>query len=210
MKRSAVLLSVIALVIGMASISFAGDSAQEMVVTEKAWFTAFLGSEESNPLHTPDDFCGEVIDGQLLLVPPIEAGLVTRSCAIPSGTEIVASPGGSFAEKPTDGKSNTALFSAALGYMQGFVPQSIKVKVDDAIAPKPLMSCTDPFVIPIEEGSFLPEIDDNVKGTSAKVSGCGWFWVVAPLTNGEHTVLLSSRFKGDKEPGQVLLEITVG
>jgi hypothetical protein len=96
-----------------------------------------------------------------------------------------------------------------MGYMQGFIPQSIKLKVDDALAPKPLMSCTDPFVIPIEEGSFLPEIDDLVKGTSAKVIGCGWFWVVAPLTPGEHTVFLTGRVKGGGEPGQVLYEITV-
>lgn len=209
MRRFIVAVSVVGLILGMTLVSSAGDSAQEMVMSEKAWFGQILGVAASNPIHAPATTCGEIVDEQLFLLPPIGPGLRTKTCTITSATEIIASPAGSFSEKPLDGKTDTKLFAASLGYLQDVIPASIKVMVDDALVPKPLATCTDPFVIPIEEGSFLPEVDDMVTGTSDKVSGCGWFYVVGPLTAGEHTVFLSGKFKGDKKPGQLQFDITV-
>jgi hypothetical protein len=177
-----------------------------MQQSRTAWF---VGSATGNALHIPDDSCGELVDGLFLLAPGITGPSVERTCHIPSGVQLIVSNIGGFSNTPTDGNSGTKLFSTALGYFQGVVPKSVKAIVDGALVPKGPATCIDPFEMTAERGSFLAEIDDQVAANdSVRVAICGQFYVLEPLSAGQHILSFEGKFKNTKT-GVLTLNVTV-
>jgi hypothetical protein len=195
-------------VLGGTLVAGAGRRQTEAVDMQEAWTAWFLGSASANPIHSADDFCGEVINGQFFMTPGVTAPTVERTCHIPASVELVSSPIGGFSNSPTDGNDDTDLFSAALGYFQGAVPSSVKARVDGVLVPKGPATCIDPFTVNLEPGSFLPEVDHKVTKDTARVAICGWFYVLEPLSVGEHAVRFVSKFTGSKR-SVLVLNITV-
>ncbi len=194
-RRLAVAAISVALLAGGALVAGAQLRQTEAVDTQAAWTAWFLGDAEANPLHSPDDYCGARVGDQFFVAPGVTAPKVERTCEIPAGVELVTSPIGGFGNTPTDGKTDIKLFSAALGYFQGVVPKSVEATVDGVVVPKGPATCIDAFDMDVAPGSFLDEIDDSVKATT-RVAVCGWFYVIEPLSSGDHTLTFSSKFKG--------------
>ena len=211
MKRIVVGVVVIAMTVGatIAAAAVASQTQTPTVTMQQSWAAWFLGSASGNDLHIPDDSCGELVDGLFLLAPGITGPSVERTCHIPSGVQLVIAYVGGFSNTPTDGNKDTKLFSAALGYFQGVVPNSVKAFVDAALVPKGPSTCIDPFEMTAEKGSFLAEIDKQVApNDSVRVAICGQFYVLEPLSAGQHTLSFEGKFKG-QEPGALTLNVTV-
>jgi hypothetical protein len=195
MKRTLVAMIACSAILAGTSVAIAAQRQSPTVEIQEAWTAWFLGSASANPLHTPDDSCGEVVGDWFFVAPGVTGPDVERTCEMPAGVELVTSPIGGFGNTPTDGKTDIKLFSAALGYFQGVVPKSVKAEVDGVLVPKGPATCIDAFDMDVEEGSFLDEVDGSV-GASSRVAVCGWFYVIDPLTPGAHTLSFSSKFKG--------------
>lgn len=114
MKR--IVVGVVAIVMTLGTIAaVAGQTQTPTVTMQQSWTAWFIGSATGNPLHIPDDSCGELVSGLFLLAPGVTEPTVERTCHIPSGVELVVSNVGGFSNTPTDGNKDTKLFSAALG-----------------------------------------------------------------------------------------------
>ena len=209
MKRIVVGMVVIVIALGATIAAVAGQTQTPTVTMQQSWTAWFIGSATGNPLHIPEDSCGELVDGLFLLAPGVTGPTVERTCHIPSGVQLVISNVGGFSNTPTDGNKDTKLFSAALGYFQGVVPKSVKGFVDGALVPKGPSTCIDPFQMTAERGSFLAEIDKQVApNDSVRVAICGQFYVLEPLSAGQHTLSFEGKFKGG-EKGVLTLHVTV-
>ncbi len=209
MKRIVVGVVVIVVTMGATIAAVAGQTQTPTVTMQQSWTAWFLGSATGNALHIPDDSCGELVDGLFLLAPGVTGPSVERTCNIPAGVQLIVSNIGGFSNTPTDGNKDTKLFSAALGYFQGVVPKSAKAFVDGALVPKGPSTCIDPFEMTAERGSFLAEIDNQVApNDSVRVAICGQFYVLEPLSAGQHTLSFEGKFK-DTEKGVLTLNVTV-
>jgi hypothetical protein len=209
MNRIVVGVVVIVMTVGATIATVAAQTQTPTVTMQQSWTAWFVGSATGNPLHIPDDSCGELVDGLFLLAPGITGPSVERTCHIPSGVDLIISSIGGFSNTPTDGESGTKLFSAALGYFQGVVPKSVKAVVDGALVPKGPATCIDPFEMTAERGSFLAEIDRQVApNDSVKVAICGQFYVLEPLSAGQHILSFEGKFKNTKT-GVLTLNVTV-
>jgi len=197
MKRSIIAALAATLVLGttLAADAIRQDRlAEDAMEIEQAWTAWALGGS-SNALLA-DDFCGETVDGMFFLTVPLGSGAAELDCTIPSGMQAVASPFGAFSWAPTDGKTGTKLFNATFGYLKGVQPKSVKVAVDGSTLPKAPMICSQPFDISLEPGNSLQQLDPKVKGDSTKVVTCGWFFLVGPLSAGNHTIDMAGKVKG--------------
>ena len=196
MKRLGIWVLATMLVLGVTSVADAVRPqrlAVDAMAIEQAWTAWVLGSS-SNPLLA-EDFCGEVVDGRFFLTVTVATGVTELDCEIPAGTEVVASPFGAISWAPTDGKTGTKLFNATFGYLDGVVPKSVKVQVDGTSLEKEPMLCSHPFKIALEPGNSLQQLDSNVEGDSTKVVTCGWFYLLDPLSSGQHTIDLAGATK---------------
>jgi hypothetical protein len=160
---------------------------------QQSWIAWFMGQASANPFHWEEGVCGEEVDGAFFMAPGITGQEVERTCTIPAGLEIVISNIGAFSNTPTDGTGGTKLFREALNYFEGAVPKSVTATVDGTLVPKDPATCTDPVDVALEPGSFLRETDDQA-GASSTVVLCGWFYVLAPPSPGEHTMEFTGRF----------------
>ena len=209
MMRIVVGVVAIVMTLGATIAAVAVQTQTPTVTMQQSWTAWFIGSATGNPLHFPKDSCGELVDGLFFLAPGVTGPSVERTCHIPSGVELVISNVGGFSNTPTDGKKDTKLFSAALGYFQGVVPKSVKALVDGALVPKGPSTCIDPFGMTAERGSFLAEIDKQVApNDSVRVAICGQFYVLEPLSAGQHMLSFEGKFKGT-EKGVLTLNVTV-
>jgi hypothetical protein len=209
MKRIVVGVVVIVMTVGGTIAAVAGQTQTPTVTMQQSWAAWFVGSATGNALHIPDDSCGELVDGLFLLAPGIKGPSVERTCHIPSGVQLIVSNIGGFSNTPTDGNNDTKLYSAALGYFQGVVPKSVKGLVDGTLLPKVPATCIDPFEMTAERGSFLAEIDKQVApNDTVRVAICGQFYVLEPLSAGQHTLSFEGKFKGT-EKGVLTLNVTV-
>jgi hypothetical protein len=209
MNRIVVGVVVIVMTVGATIAAVAAQTQTPTVTMQQSWTAWFVGSATGNALHIPDDSCGELVDGLFLLAPGITGPSVERTCHIPSGVQLIVSNIGGFSNTPTDGNSGTKLFSAALGYFQGVVPKSVKAIVDGALVPKGPATCIDPFETTAERGSFLAEIDRQVApNDSVRVAICGQFYVLEPLSAGQHILSFEGKFKNTKT-GVLTLNVTV-
>lgn len=209
MRRFSIWVLAALLVLGVTSVADAARSPQQAadaMALEQAW-TAWLLGGSSNALLT-DDFCGEVVDGRFFLTLGLGTGATELDCAISAGTEAVASPFGAFTWAPTDGETGTQLFNAALGFLDGVVPRSVKVVVDGTALPKEPMLCSHPFDIALEPGNSLQQIDPDVEGDSTKAVICAWIYVVGPLSPGQHTIDVAGKVKGSP-PYELRYNVTV-
>ena len=203
-KKLMVCALAVVLVIAVSSVAAAVRQprlAAEAMGIEEGWAAWALGSS-SNALLGEEGFCGEVVDGRFFLALTLGTGATELDCAIPSGVEAVASPFGALAWAPTDGKTGTKLFNSALGYLDGVVPKSVSVKVDGTALPREPMMCSLPFEVALEPGNSLQRIDSAVKGDSTKVVACAWMYLVEPLSDGQHTIDIGGKTKGN--PGFTL------
>jgi hypothetical protein len=137
MKRSIITALAATLVLGTTMAADAvrqhrlAEDAQEI---EQAWTAWALGGS-SNALLA-EDFCGEIVEGKFFLTVPLGSGATELDCTISSGMQAVASPFGAFSWAPTDGKTGTKLFNATFGYLNGVVPNTVKVVVDGSTLPR--------------------------------------------------------------------------
>jgi hypothetical protein len=155
-------------------------------------FGQWAFGSSTNPIFS--GVCGEVVDGAFFFNVAIEPGFEV-DCAIPSGTPLLASPGGSF-----EWVGNTAA--------------DLIASVDNSIANTPV---TDPrivldgrelaiddtrvktgaFTINLEEGNFLSAIDPDVVGNTWQIALGGWFVRMTPLSPGHHEMVMSDVIAGD-------------
>jgi hypothetical protein len=210
MRRVVIVALAALLLVGAASVAGGASRtrqlAEDAMALEQAWTSWLLGGS-SNALLA-EDFCGEGVDGRFFLTLGLGTGATELACEIPAGTEAVASPFGAFTWAPTDGENGTQLFNAALGFLDGVVPRSVKVMVDGAALPKEPMLCSHPFDMALEPGNSLQQIDPDVEGDSTKVVTCAWIYVVGPMSPGEHTIDVTGKVKGSP-PYELRYNVTV-
>jgi hypothetical protein len=210
MRRFSIVLLATILMLGGALAADAVRSqrlAEDATLVQNAWMSWALGSS-TNPL-LQDDLCGELVGGRFFLNVAVAPGRATMDCEVPAGTELVATPGGAFGWRGPARETDDELFSGNLKELRSIVLTSVKVKVDGALIPRPAMVCPDPIVVEIHPESFLAEVDPGIEGDTTRVTSCAWFHVLGPLGVGEHTILLSDKFEGEKRY-EVLYRVTVG
>jgi hypothetical protein len=205
MRRFVAFVCAAGLVLGLA---IAADAARPARLAEDAsaiqngWLTWAVGSS-TNPL-LQDGFCGEVVGDRFFLNAALGPGRAQVSCEVPAGMTLVGTPAGAFGWNESDDD----LLHGNLRQLKGLVVPSINVKVDGAVVPRGAMVCPEPIDVELEPGNLLETIDPAVTGDSTRASICGWFYVLGPLSTGQHTVLLSDKFAGEKR-FEVLFDVTV-
>jgi hypothetical protein len=209
MKRIIVAVSTMLAMIGLTLIATADAVHTDRATTLQDWTAWFLGSASGNPLDVPDGVCGELVGDQFFMYPGISKRVVTFDCEIPAGTELLFAQVGGFANTPTDGPSDIKLFADALGYFQGVVPNSISATLDGVAVPRGPAECIEAFDMPVEEGSLLLAIDDNVTTDSVRMAQCAWWYTVEPLPAGDHVLVFKARFKFQKKPAVLTVNATV-
>jgi hypothetical protein len=144
-----------------------------------------------------------VFSGAYILPAATEPGQ-ERSCTIPAGLPILASPAGSIAWAPTDGSTPEELSAARDAGLAGLTAR--RATLDGASLPLQLVKN---FVHPLklQPGNLVQTVDPNVKGTSTLVATGTWLTWIRDLAPGHHTVVLSDKINGAS--ADITLHLTV-
>src|SRR3954451_10111539 len=150
----------------------------------------FYFGSGANPLL--NGTCGRVFSGAYILPAATEPGQ-ERSCTIPAGLPILASPAGSIAWAPTDGSTPEELSAARDAGLAGLTAR--RATLDGASLPLQLVKN---FVHPLklQPGNLVQTVDPNVKGTSTLVATGTWLTWIRDLAPGHHTAVLSDKING--------------
>jgi hypothetical protein len=161
---------------------------------------AFASS--TNPLFS--GVCGEKVDGVFFLNGAFDPG-TNIDCALPTGTRLLASPGGAVSwegpvdELPADVDSQFADYPLT-------DPRAVldgrDLSVDNTLVK------TGVYSVDLQPGNFIQTVDPNVTSDHLQIASGGWFLRIAPLTPGSHILVLSDVIAG--ELFDVTFHITVG
>jgi hypothetical protein len=162
----------------------------------REWIEWAFGSS-GNPL-VQRGFCGEQVGGAFFLTVAIATPVSRRiRCEIPSGLPVLVTPGGAIAWSPTDGTTDSELYSTLLNdLLRKVVLGSVRVKLDGELLPRGPLVIPDPFNLSLEPGNFIQTYDPNVTGHSTLVMEGWWFTYIRALTPGAHVLIANDRFRG--------------
>jgi hypothetical protein len=173
------------------------------VVWQQRLFGWLFGSA-TNPL-LQEGFCGQVID-HVFYFNAAAAPVVEANCVIPTGTPMVASPGGTIEVAPVDGTTDQALLtklntdSAALSNPSATLdgrPLDVTSGFANAGA----------YTIPVEAGSFIPTVVPTFTLTQTRVASAAWIIRIHPFPPGQHELVLADDIAG--QPFTATFHITV-
>jgi hypothetical protein len=170
---------------------------------QEAWIGWTFGSS-TNPL-LDDASCGEVVDGVFFLRGSFLGG-EELSCEVPSGTPLLAAPGGTVAWWGVDAETEPGLLAARDALLAPLSNPSVvldgrSLPVADAFA------LSGVYPIDMEPGNFMETLGIPVVEDPLRVASGGWFVRIRPLRPGEHTLVLSSEFAGS--PATITFHLTV-
>jgi hypothetical protein len=173
--------------------------ASAMQVTQRqreAWVFWAFGSSRA-PLLDPT-LCGEKVGTTFFLTVAGPApGTRTLDCTISAGTPLLAVPGGAIVWSPTDGTTDSELFSNLLtNYLAPLLLDSVKVKVDGVLLPRGSLVIPDPYEMELEPGNLIQTVDPAVTGDSTTVLPAFFFTRIPGLTPGHHRIVTADRFEG--------------
>jgi hypothetical protein len=163
-----------------------------LLTWQQRWVGWAFGSA-TNPLLS--GICGEQVGKLFFLNVAIEPGTEV-DCQIPPGTSLFGTPAGTAAWAPSFGQTRQELLAAR---------DSDLATISDPRATldgRPLsldgaLSLTDVYTIPLEQGNFIQTVDPGVPGDETRVASGGWFLRIAPLTPGQHELVLSDLIAGE-------------
>ena len=105
--------------------------------------------------------------------------------------------GGAIVWAPTDGTTDSELFSTLLNtYLGPLVLESVRVKVDGVLLPRQPLLIPDPYDMPLEPGNLIQTVDPAVTGDSTRVGIGFYFSWIDGLDPGTHTIVTADKFKG--------------
>lgn len=170
---------------------------------QRRLYTWMMGSS-SNPLLS-DDFCGELVGHEFMLTAATEAGM-HRSCTVPFGVPVLASPGGCFdwftittpdADVQAQRDADCTGFTNVTAQLDGR-----NINLGHAYA------ATDAYTVPIAAGSLVRTIDPAfADATEVRVASLGWMIELPLLAPGSHTLALSDDVDGN--PESIVFDLTV-
>jgi hypothetical protein len=169
----------------------------------------WLFGSATNPL-LQDNFCGEQVGNVFFLnvatVPSYEA-----TCEIPTGTQIVASPGGTVVWEPTEAQTDEGLLDELSGAVADLSNPTAAVDghpLDVANAfVGPLV-----YTIPVAEGSFIKTVDPTFPAelTETRIASAAWILRIHPLPPGEHEIILGDEIGGEAFTATFHITVTPG
>lgn len=182
--------------------AFGGSS----LAWQQAWIEWVFGSS-TNPLLA-ETLCGETVDGVYFLTGAMDAGQ-QRHCRIPTGTPLLAAPGGTVAWWGVDGTSAAQLLAARDALIAPFsdvrvVLDGREIPVDGTYAESGV------YPIDMEPGNFMETLGIPVVEDPLRVASAGWFVRIRPLPPGERVLVLSSDFAGSPADITFHLEVVPG
>lgn len=184
------------------SSAFGGSS----LAWQQAWIEWVFGSS-TNPLLA-EDLCGETVDGVYFLTGAIDRGQ-QRRCRIPTGTPLLAAPGGTVAWWGVDGTSATELLAARDALIAPF--SNVRVLLDGREIPvEGTYAQSGVYPIDMQPGNFMETLGIPVVEDPLRVASAGWFVRLRPLPPGEHVLVLSSDFAGSPSDITFHLDVVPG
>lgn len=171
---------------------YGGSSVQ----LQQRYFAWMFGSS-TNPLLA-DNFCGELVGGEFMLTAAIESG-VERSCTVPFGVPVIASPAGCFDWFPIGSLTDAQVIATR----DADCPPSVFTEVTARLDGRPLdvarsFATTGAYTIPVADGSLIKTEDPTFPSaaTWARAASMGWILRLAPLAPGRHRLQLSDVVDG--------------
>jgi hypothetical protein len=167
---------------------------------------AWLFGNATNPL-LQEGFCGQVID-HVFYFNAAAAPVVEANCVIPTGTPMVASPGGTIEWAPLNGATDQALLTALNADFAGISNPSATLDGNPLDVTSGFANAG-AYTIPVEAGSLIPTVDPTFPPTlnQTRVASAAWIIRIHPLPPGQHELVLADDIAG--QPFTATFHITV-
>jgi hypothetical protein len=174
---------------------------------QQRYYGWLLGSSTAPLLQ--DNFCGETVDGTFFLNTTI-VPVTDATCTIPTGTRLVASPGGTVWWFPTDATTDAGLLAVRDASLTDIT--NVTATLDGrALEVQSGFAKTDVYTIPLAPDSFIKTYDPNTAGlTQTRVASGGWILRIQPLPPGSHTLVLSDDIDGVSYTATFHLTVSAG
>ena len=161
------------------------------------WQQRYLGwlfGSETDPL-LQSNFCGETVDGAFFLNAAINP-VFDATCTIPTGTQLVGSPGGSIAWFPSDSTTDQGLLAARDAFIS-HISNAAATLDGRSLEVQSGFATTGVYTIPLAPESFIKTVDPNTANlTETRVASAAWILRLQPLPPGSHTLVLSDSIDG--------------
>jgi hypothetical protein len=199
MKRLFVLIAALSMLV-VASPAAAGGNAvpakshaygASLLTWQQRWVQWAFGSS-TNPLLS--GICGEKVGRLFFLNAAIEPGTEVN-CVIPTGTPLLATPGGVVAWASGDVDTREELLAERDAGLAGISdPRATldgrPLRVADSLR------LSDVYTIRLEPGNFIQTVDPAVSGDTTRVASGIWLVRITPLPPGQHELVLSDVLDG--------------
>jgi hypothetical protein len=199
MKRLCVLIAVLSMLV-VATPAAAGGNAlptkshaygASLLTWQQRWVQWAFGSS-TNPLLS--GICGEKVGKLFFLSVAIEPGTEVN-CVIPTGTPLLATPGGVVAWASTDGQTREEILADRDAGLVGISEPRVtldgrSLRVADSFR------LSDVYTIALEPGNFIQTVDPAVSRDTTRVASGLWLVRITPLPPGQHELVLSDVIDG--------------
>jgi hypothetical protein len=199
MKRLCVLIAVLSMLVVATPAAARGNAVPakshaygaSLLTWQQRWVQWAFGSS-TNPILSGT--CGEKVGKLFFLTAAFEPGTEVN-CVIPTGTPLLATPGGVAAWVSGDVDTRAELLADRDAGLVGISDPRVtldgrSLRVADSLR------LSDVYTIRLEPGNLIQTVDPTVSGDTVRVASGPWLVRITPLPPGQHTLVLSDVIDG--------------